>query len=73
MREKSPSIKPFGNGWLYKRIEWLTDKQMEKRMKKIKKLPQANKTTIIYAESSEVKRLISTLSQKPFLNLKKLS
>ena len=36
------------------------------------KLPPDNKTTIVYAESSEEKRLIGTLSQKPFLRLKKL-
>ncbi|MBY9013949.1 MAG: hypothetical protein KGD70_16385 [Candidatus Lokiarchaeota archaeon] len=36
------------------------------------KLPPDNKTTIVYSESSEEKRLIGTLSQKPFLRLKKL-
>ncbi len=49
--------------------DWL---HSERFLSETKKLPYDNKTTVIYAESSEEKRLIETLSQKPFLRLKKL-
>ena len=44
-------------------------KHSEKFLTETKKLPKDNKTTIIYAESLQEKRLIGTLSFKPFLNL----
>jgi len=49
--------------------DWL---HSERFLSETKKLFPDNKTTIVYAESSEEKRLIGTLSPKPFLRLKKL-
>jgi len=49
--------------------DWL---HSEKFLSEVKKLPQDNKTTILYAESSKDKRLVGTLTQKQFLNYMKL-
>jgi hypothetical protein len=47
--------------------DWL---HSERFLSETKKLPYDNKTTVIYAESSEEKRLIETLSQKTISQVK---
>ena len=67
LRSKKNEIE-YGYSLIFVR-DW---RHSENFLSEIKKLPQDNKTTIIYAESSEEKRLIGTLSKKPFLKYKKL-
>ena len=52
----------FVRDWIYN----------ERFLSEVKKLPPDNKNIVIYAESSENKGLIGILSEKPFLNYKKL-
>ena len=49
--------------------DWL---HSEKFLSEVKKLPQDNKTTVLYSESIGEKTFVGMLTQKPFLNYEKL-